>query len=227
MAPREFIRSAVLEGAGIAHGFGQRESPAEPVSVATAHQVHGTATLWADRPGRHDIEADVLLARQKVSAAVVTADCVPVLIASTSGIAAAVHAGWRGTIGGASGVGLRALLDAGAQLDDIWVAIGPAIRPCCYEVSDELGERFQDRFGPTVLVRNGRHTMLDLQRANVITLGALGLPPSRIEVLGHCTKCETTAEGLPRFHSYRRDGPSAGRQISYVSATAGASVLTR
>jgi YfiH family protein len=220
MAQREFIRSAVFEGAGITHGFGQRESPAEPANAATAHQVHGTGTFWPDRPGRHDIEADVLLARHGVSVAVVTADCVPVLIASTSGIVAAVHAGWRGTIGGASGVGLQAVLDAGAQPDDIWVAIGPSIRSCCYEVSDDLGARFQERFGPTVLIRNGQRTMLDLQQANVLTLRELDVPASHIEVLGHCTKCESTAEGQPRFHSYRREGPRAGRQISYVSAGA-------
>jgi len=217
MSERRSIRSTLLDRAGVGHEFGQREAAPAPVDLATSRQVHGIASLWAGEPGKHATEADVLLARTGVAVGVVTADCVPVMIASPgTRLAAAVHAGWRGTLAGAVSVAVRELLRAGAEVRDLRVAIGPAIGPCCYEVSVDLAQRFAERFGPGVVAHANGRTTLDLQQANLLDLAGLGVAASHIEVLYRCTLCELTPEGTPRFHSFRRDGKEAGRQISYV-----------
>jgi polyphenol oxidase len=214
----DLLRSTLLEREGIRHEFGQRSSLSAPTEVATARQVHGVVAFWPVAPGPHLVEADVLIARAGVSVGVVTADCVPVLLASPrTRFAAAVHAGWRGTLAGAVGVALAELRSAGAA-DDLVFAIGPAIGPCCYEVSADLAERFVERFGRRVVANAAGRTTLDLQEANALELARLGVAVSRIDVLRECTRCAKD-QGGHRFHSFRRDGKAAGRQISYVQSS--------
>jgi polyphenol oxidase len=69
-----------------------------------------------------------------------TADCVPVLLADPrTGACAALHAGWRGAVAGMGPAGLRALVDGfGCRPDDVRVALGPCIAPCCFEVGPEV-----------------------------------------------------------------------------------------
>src|SRR6185436_6868278 len=71
---------------------------------------------------------------------VYVADCVPILIADArSGLCAAVHAGWRGTVAGVLAAALRRLIDERrARPADLRVALGPSIGPCCFEVGPEV-----------------------------------------------------------------------------------------
>jgi YfiH family protein len=217
--PREQmpLKSALLEGSGIRHEFGQRESAPAPANLATARQVHGKAFFWPTAPGAHSVDADVLLGRRGLALGIVTADCVPILLsAPKAALGAAIHAGWRGTLAGAVDSAVRALIGEGVSAKDLFAAIGPSVGPCCYEVSADLAARFTERFGAKVGLSVRQRTLLDLQLANVLSLEELGLTPQRIEVMRLCTRCATAPDGTPRFHSFRRDGHAAGRQISYL-----------
>jgi polyphenol oxidase len=212
------LRSILLKRAGIRHEFARRADSVAPQDLATAKQVHGVGVIWPSGPGASSVEADVLAARRGVAVGVFTADCVPLLIGtSDASMGAAVHAGWRGTIGGSCAAAVRALEAAGARPGDLIAAIGPAVGPCCYEVSAELAARFAERFGTKVSAREQGRTIVDLQLANAVALEELGVAAGHIEVLRRCTRCARNESGEFQFHSFRRDGAAAGRQISYLA----------
>jgi YfiH family protein len=208
-----YLRSALLGAEGIFHGFGTRalESEADlfaALRTSCARQVHGVRVLWVEADTRPwEEEADALATREARLVAVRTADCVPVLLADVrEGRVAAVHAGWRGTLARIVERAVESLVRAGSRPKDLVAAIGPAIGRCCYEVSPDLAARFESAFGPRV--RADRR--LDLPLANRISLESCGLSPDRVETIDVCTFCDG------RFHSFRREGESAGRQHSFV-----------
>lgn len=184
--------------------------------IVTVTQVHGDRVLEVtEAPASPNVdvgEADALLATvQGVAVGVRTADCVPVLIeASDTGDVAAAHAGWRGTEAEIVLRTLERLTARGARIERAKVAIGPAIGPCCYEVSLELAERFTAKFGEGVVSHRGT-PHLDLVAAIRVTLGRAGLPADRVEALGNCTSCEGE-----RFFSHRRDRGATGRHLSFI-----------
>src|SRR5881628_1500319 len=137
---------------GLAHGFLGRSECAGaagwdavvaragvPLPVVTARQVHGTCVeTAAPGPSR---EADGLVsATAGQLVAVVTADCMPVLLLDRQRrVAAAVHAGWRGAAAGVLTAAVEHLRAAfGARPADLEAAIGPAVAGCCYEVGAEV-----------------------------------------------------------------------------------------
>jgi YfiH family protein len=185
------------------------------LGFARVKQVHGARVVVAAAAEAPREEADaVVTVRSGVAACVSVADCVPVLLAHpASGAVAAVHAGWRGTLARAAEAGARALADAaGARTPDLVAAVGPAIGPCCYEVSPDLAARFRSEIAPGVVRTASGTPHLDLWSANEIILRAAGLRPERVEVLSRCTSC-----GREMFFSHRRDEGRTGRQVAYIS----------
>jgi len=175
-------------------------------------QVHGDRVLVAgEGPHDPDAEADaVLAAAPGLAAAIKTADCVPILIADeATGLAAAVHAGWRGTVAEIAVRAVEALQARGAAPSRLVAAVGPAIGRCCYEVSPDLAARFASRHGAAAV--EGRR--IDLATANRLLLLEAGLAADRIEVLDRCTSCEPAL-----FFSHRRDAGRTGRHLSFVAA---------
>jgi len=208
-----WIEHALLHAAGVPHGFGTRGSPARG-DVRRPVQVHGDAVLSADSALALG-EADASVAtRPGVAVGVVTADCVPVLVAAGTGAVAAVHAGWRGL---ARGVIPRALevLAAAAPGARLVAAIGPSIGPCCYEVDapvlDALRERFGEAAESALHPARPGHALLDLPALARLALLAAGVPADSVGSVAACTRCDAE-----RFHSFRRDGARAGRLLSWI-----------
>jgi YfiH family protein len=214
------LNSKVLsEVPGIEHGFGTKEEPL-PSFVSTiweAHkphwkQVHGVAIARVDRFQQECGPADALYSREsQIPISVMTADCVPILLAHRSGKAvAAVHAGWRGTRARILRHLWQQLAIEGEKPQDWVAAIGPAIGPCCYEVSEELAQDFQKEFqdlGSSLAVPQKR--ILDLPWINAEELKKIGI--AQVDLLRTCTLCSSE----PRFHSYRREGGGT-RQWSVI-----------
>jgi hypothetical protein len=185
------------------------------LDFARVRQVHGCRVVEAEAGTEPVEEADVVAtASPGVAACVSVADCVPVLLADPgSGAVAAVHAGWRGTIGGAAAAGVKALVDRhGARPGDLLAAIGPGIGPCCFEVSRDLAVRFRDEVGPVTATPRDHGSRVDLWRANELLLRRAGVARRRIETLGRCTSCE---DG--KFFSHRRDRGITGRHVAFIS----------
>jgi polyphenol oxidase len=184
---------------------------------ATVAQVHGERVIEVRAPTLQAAcaeEADALwTCASGLPLAVRTADCVPLLIVDPQGRrAAAVHSGWRGTVAHIAARAVQALVAQGSVASDLLCAVGPAIGPCCYEVSLELAERFLAAFGPGTVRVSAHRSHLDLQSAVVQTLTGAGVLPGHVEVLPLCTACDAS-----RFFSHRRDGGRTGRQLAFVA----------
>jgi polyphenol oxidase len=175
-------------------------------------QIHSDQIVRVEGGRGYLGEGDALVTdRPGVLIGIRTADCVPILIADPERHAvAAVHAGWRGTLDQIASKAVdRLTAEYGSRPQDLHAAIGPAIGPCCYEVGPEVSERFRI-FLPDLPV--GSKTHLDLVDLNRRQLVIGGLHPGKIySAVSHCTKC-----GPPELHSYRRDGPKAGRMIAAI-----------
>jgi hypothetical protein len=149
---------------------------------------------------------------------IVTADCVPILIATPSGCVAAVHAGWRGLAAGVIGAALEALAELAPDARSALAAIGPHVGRSCYEVDAPVLDALAQRFGPALdaaidATRPG-HWQLDLGQLVRRELERAGLAAERIGALDDaCTACDRE-----RFHSFRRDGPRAGRLFHFAVA---------
>lgn len=223
-APRP-LEHPLLASCGVVHGFGVRGSAA-PAGCVRPLQRHGTRVMVA-HPGAGEAaeEADAVVSSVPgLAVAVVTADCVPILLADCQGAhVAAIHAGWRGLAAGVVAEGVRALVRSGAAAPRIRGVIGPHIGPCCYEVDDPVASALRERFasaaGSALRPARPGHFMLDL--AALVRDDCLreGLSPDSLAAVeGACTRCDAE-----RFHSYRRDGARAGRLLHFVAARHGPS----
>ncbi|MGK5082435.1 polyphenol oxidase family protein [Bdellovibrionota bacterium FG-1] len=197
----------------LVHSFGsfadptpEREMSDWKEKKANWKQVHGIATCEIKEPGQKGGEVDAFFSfSAELPVAVTHADCVPILLARRDGGAvAAVHAGWRGTRARILRALWKRLSDRGQVPSDWVAAVGPAIGPCCYEVSQELAGDFRHEFS---LKTSGR--MLDLPAINAAELRAIGL--AEVDLLRACTRCAVDSAGKFLFHSYRREGKSTAQ----------------
>lgn len=188
--------------------------------LVTVNQVHGNNVLIVDDRAQHlrkKIDADAIItAVPGVPVGVLTADCLPVLLADPVRKAvAAVHAGWKGS---AAGVVLKTIEKMkkrfGTRPDDLYAALGPYIGPCCYTVGENVATEFECNFGPSsvdYIQKIYGEMRLDIGMANVAQLTKAGVRRVRISMEAACTSCNN---GL--FFSYRKDNGSTGRQLSFI-----------
>lgn len=179
--------------------------PGLPWPVAWAKQIHSDRVLPAV-PGACG-EGDALVTEVAgLVLSVVVADCVPVLLAG-SRVLAAVHAGWRGLAADLIG---RTLAGLGESTATLTAWIGPAIGPCCYEVSEEVaGEVVAASEASVRLDAGGERPHLDLHAAARSQLARRGVRDLREVPV--CTRCHPD-----RLSSYRREGPGGGRNHGFL-----------
>lgn len=207
-----FERAQSFDALGIEHGFGGAGTlAAADFAFHRPVQVHGTGlarapfarapeadAVWTDAPG--------------VAVAVVTADCVPILLTEPRGrFVCAIHAGWRGSAAGIAARTVRALAAATAVAPaEMLAAIGPHIGACCYEVDAPVLAAIPERsvFLPA---KRPEHALLDLFALNRLGLVGAGLPARAIERVGGCTLCDPAG----RYASYRRDR-TRGQMLHFV-----------
>lgn len=223
------LRHPLLDALRVRHGFGVRGAP-EPPDTRRPRQVHGSRVVRAEDLAQGERpQADAIVCAQRGTAiAVVTADCLPILMATRDGRAvAAVHAGWRGLAAGVVEAGALALGSSTGGADGEVAAqvavIGPHIGRCCYEVDEPVLAALARRYGAALdaflAPSRAGHAFLDLAGVARHALLGLGLEPGRVASLpGACTRCDPE-----RFHSYRRDGASAGRLLHFIAVPAKAS----
>lgn len=177
--------------------------------VCWLDQVHGTTVLEAARPWPEPPRADALWTRETgLGLAVLTADCLPVVLVARDFSAAGIaHGGWRGLVGGILGEVVRAMPGAG------WIAwIGPGIGPDAYEVGEDVLSAVRALPLPVEgAIRPGRRPgkgWLDLP-----TLASLQLESLGVEEIHRDGRCTFASEDL---YSYRRDGET-GRMATVVA----------
>jgi len=115
---------------------------------------------------------------------------------------AAIHSGWKGTQLKIAEKTAKKLIEMGANSENIYTAIGPCIGKCCYEVSGDVAEQFDEKY---YTAKDGGKYMLDLEKANFDMLLNLNIPEENISVSGICTKCNNDL-----FFSHRGQGGKSG-----------------
>ncbi len=214
------------------------------VPLVTVRQIHSNLVLragYSDAGLRQPAKADGLMTDQPgLLLAVMTADCIPVLVADRRRrVVAAFHAGWRGTVRRIveCGVG-RLRFHFGSSPEDLIAAIGPGIGVCCYAVGEEVQAAFESQFAYAsdlftevydpdpvrlkypMLFLNQRapgHAApmmslhLDLVEANRRQLMDAGLRPGSIFSAGACTSCHSD-----RFFSHRAEHGRTGRMMAVI-----------
>jgi len=201
----------------IQHNLKQLCTAAHIPTPHRSEQVHGTEYLLCNGEGmQHCNQADILITcTAGCSVAVRTADCLPILLIDPqSGIAAAVHAGWRGTEKNIAHIAIQHMKELGANPEHILACLGPAIAAPCFEVNVDTGEQLSQSHPQAHLhirYKNNK-AWVDIRAINALQLQSSGLPSSNIESIELCTSCLSE-----RFFSYRRDGMQSGRQLAIVA----------
>jgi polyphenol oxidase len=176
---------------------------------AAGSRLEGSTDLDTARAGFVGPADAAFTRRQGRVCAILTADCLPIVLAADSGgLVAAAHAGWRGLSGGVIEATVKALQVAPERLM-AW--LGPAIGPEHFEVGAEVRQAFvtEDGGAESAFVPNARgRFMADLGELVRQRLAALGV--KRVYGGGQCTYADRD-----RYFSYRRDGV-AGRQATLV-----------
>lgn len=179
-------------------------------NVSYLNQVHSNKVLNADEKIlKGDIEGDsIVCSKANIAVGVFTADCVPVILYDKSkNVIAAVHSGWRGTFDNIVENTVDVMKDK-YGCSDIKAIIGPHIRECCYQVSNELITKFSEKYNKTY--KNGERN-LNIEKYIKSQLVKY-VEEEEITTLNLCTFCSES----PEFYSFRKKGKDAGRMFSFI-----------
>ena len=182
-----------------------RKAAAEKLGMTaplTLKQVHGTVIHDAT-PENAGLEGDGwLMSKPGVTAAVYTADCVPLFLWSDDGkVAGVFHAGWRGTEKKMASAAVAAFRDRlGVPASKLSAATGAHIASCCFKV----GPEFEDLFPASVLLRRDGILFMDLAAETRRQLVEAGVSAEKIGAPAPCTACHGDD-----YFSFRRDKQDA------------------
>ncbi|MFZ1011231.1 MAG: peptidoglycan editing factor PgeF [Candidatus Sulfotelmatobacter sp.] len=210
--------------------------------LVTLRQVHSDIIRLVEKAGEPQLVGDGMITKTPgLLLGIQAADCLPVMLVDPKHRAVGVfHAGWRGTVKRIVEKGVGEMRRCfGSRPSDLEAAIGPGIHGCCYEVGDEVREKFESQFAyaeklfreveesdpvrekyPMLFLtaRAPGHSVLpkkiflDLVEANRQQLLAVGVPEKNIEASPFCTNCRTDL-----LFSYRAEKGRTGRMMGVVA----------
>ena len=178
-----------------------------PESLARSYQVHGAEIWQTSLPGYQSGYDAIVSETPGIFAGVGIADCCPILLADpVRQVAAAIHAGWKGTVAQiVYKTAKRMIENRGSNPTDILAYIGPCISQMYFEVGDEVAVHFDEAFK----MRKGAKWHVDLKAANAAQLQSLGI--QQIEVDPACT-----VENNADFFSHRTEKGMTGRMLALI-----------
>lgn len=183
--------------------------------VQYIRQIHSDKVYVYSKGDKEFIEneGDAIVTNEKsVIIGAFTADCVPViLVDENKGVIGAVHSGWKGTFNDISKKAIeKMIVDFNCNVKNIKAYIGPHIRQCCYEVSEELKEMFIEKFNvDSEKLFNGRNLSMELCIEEDLKL--IGIKDENIYSFNLCTHCEEEN----KLFSYRGSNGTYGRLFSF------------
>ncbi len=233
----KIFSSSKINSSSVIHGFGTKQlgdaKKSETVvrffktnnisykTIVVMQQIHSINThiyvsydseefkMIEDVDGLITTEPDtVLIAR--------TGDCVPIIFSDEkNGIIGISHQGWRGSVKRMVQKMIKKMMEKGAQLQNLKVAIGLAIGQCCYEISDDLYYSFLEEFdgySNKIFIHKHGKWYLNLLMLNYLLCLDIGLNKKHIDYFPFCTKCDKQ-----RFFSFRRDKKQDyGEMMSFI-----------
>ncbi|MDN4628933.1 polyphenol oxidase family protein [Erwinia sp. BC051422] len=220
--PHAYHSTLLSSLAWLDHAFQPAGEPPPPESIMNRQRHTANVLLSSEALPVKSHEADGLIATDLYPVAVYTADCLPVLIADVrQKQVAAVHAGLNGALKGVLIQAIHRLCERGATPDSLYLAVGPSIGPCCYELGeDRIAAMRQENphdLRPLLAYSTRQYRNPQAVRAQAIgtTQGVwfdlpllakrmamrAGVPEAQIELSGICTYCMAEEQA-----SYRRNG---------------------
>ncbi len=186
-------------------------------NIIKMHQTHSNNIRWVkpDQAGQRISETDGIFTKETdIFLSVMSADCVPILFYDRQkNYVGAVHAGWRGIYNEILKMAVKELRSNGSDPADLLIGIGPCIRSCCYNISEERAELFYKKFSSYTTGVKIRKKMiyLDLPEMAKQQLTSEGVPIENIE---DCDIC--TFDNTDKFFSYRKEGKNFGEFIGII-----------
>lgn len=215
---------------------------AQKMKLVTQRQIHSALARAFDAAPEQPLKGDAIITSAPgLLLAVLTADCVPLLLVDTKRrVVAAIHAGWRGTLKRIAEKTLGKMrMTFGTRPRDILAVLGPGIGRCCYEVGPEVAQAFHSQFAlakewfegpfdrlvsddtPNPLQWLNMHppghqppppkVHLDIVAANRWQLESAGVPAANLFSSDLCTACRTDI-----FFSHRREFGRTGRLMGVI-----------
>lgn len=150
-------------------------------------------------------ETDALITFQAgISIGIITADCVPILVyAPDIQAVGAIHAGWKGTLGGIVNNVLDILTENGAEPSKLRIFFGPSISQENYEVDEDLARKFRDA-GFATYINEINKPHINLQGVNFERFIRRGVKTENIHLHSGCSFSSKNANGTFRYQSHRR-----------------------
>lgn len=188
-------------------GLAEADFSLSRTQLMIPRQTHSVHVAWVETSGEVADTDAVITSVPGLCVAVKTADCIPVLLYDErQHLVAAVHAGWRGTVGRIVERTLEVMKSRG---EDVHAIIGPGISLQAFEVGDEVYEAFQQASFPmSRIAQRFSKWHLDLWEANRYLLEQYGVKD--IHTAGICTYTSSD------FYSARRDSIRTGRNINGI-----------
>lgn len=181
-------------------------------------QVHGSDVAYIDKHNAIPIVADAAITCQKkLALAIMTADCLPILLADKNGgEIAAIHAGWRPL---AANIIKKTISQMKTPIDDIVVWLGPCIGAQAFEVGEEVKKAFtnisaQFSVAFTPLANTPQTNYSDKYLADLVTIAQLQLKALGIKNFSAVNACTYTESD--KYYSYRKEGKT-GRMASIIT----------
>lgn len=191
-----------------------------PIEIALATQVHGTDVAVIDEAFSHTRrpQADAMVtSRQGIALGILTADCVPVLLADAeAGIIGAAHAGWKGSVGDIVAKTVDTMVVLGARRSRIVAAVGPAISAANYEIGGDMAQTIRTQWpnaAEFIVTEAFAHPHFDVPGLVIRQLEEVGL--AAIERVGSCTYSSPELYFSHR-HATHND-TRTGRQIALIA----------
>jgi YfiH family protein len=175
-----------------------------PDALARSYQVHGSE-IWTTSEAGYQTGFDaVLTSEQGIFVGVGIADCCPILLADpVLKTAAAIHAGWKGTVAQIVHKTASAMIAQGSNPTDILAYIGPCISLENFEVGDEVAEQFEQK------EKRGDRWHVDLKATNAGQLRDVGI--NQVEISAYCTVANNDV-----FYSHRKENGTTGRMLAVI-----------
>lgn len=176
-----------------------------------SHQIHGIDILKVTEPDNYTGFDAQITNIPNICLAVSIADCTPILIYDAENKAiAAIHAGWRGTVGGIVAKTLIAMHESFGTIGrNCFAFIGACISKENFEVGNDVAENFTKEF--KIFDSSKNKYFVDLKAANKRQLLTFGVPESQIEVTEYCTFANNDM-----FFSHRKEKGLTGRMLAGI-----------
>lgn len=173
-------------------------------------QVHGNEVAEITSVSSQPLVADASFTKEKnICLAIMTADCLPILLASKAGDEiAGIHGGWRSL---AKNIITHTINKMATKANQICAWLGPCIGKETFEVGQEVFDTFVSQnqsFSQAFVKRTSGKYLADLQKIAYIQLAELGV--EHINVLPECTFSNTD-----KYYSYRKESKT-GRMASLI-----------